>query len=151
MNLRQALLLMTMCGLVIGASSQDRVSAVAHASASAQASSPAGPRPKPRNLTVLPKDISGADLDRVMHEYAQDLGTSCGYCHAENPQSKEIDFASDENPMKETARLMIAMTKDINTKYLAELGDRRYADAFTCGNCHRGQIKPPAFEPKPQP
>ena len=107
-------------------------------------------RLKPTNLKVLPKDISGDDIDKLMHRYEQDLGVSCAYCHEENPQTKHIDFASDENPMKETARLMVKMTEDINTKYLAQLGDRRYAEPLTCGNCHRGQLEPPTFEPKQQ-
>jgi hypothetical protein len=48
--------------------------------------------------------------------------------------------------MKNLARIMIGMTNDLNTKYLAQFGDRRYADPLTCGNCHRGQMKPPPFE-----
>jgi hypothetical protein len=104
--------------------------------------------PKPTNLKVLSKDISGADLDKLMRRYTVDLGVPCGYCHEENAQTKQLDFASDENPMKATARFMITMTDDISNKYLAQLGDRRYAEPFTCGNCHRGQVQPPAFEPK---
>jgi hypothetical protein len=105
--------------------------------------------PKPTNLKVLPKDISGDDIDKLMHRFEQDLGVPCGYCHEQNVQTKAIDYASDENPVKETARFMIKMNGDINTKYLAQLGDRRYAEPFTCGNCHQGQIDPPTFEPKP--
>jgi len=105
--------------------------------------------PKPTNLKVLSKDISGPDLHKLMRRYASDLGVPCGYCHEENAQTKKLDFASDENPMKETARFMIKMTDDISDKYLAQLGDRRYADPFTCGNCHQGQVQPPAFEAKP--
>jgi hypothetical protein len=107
-------------------------------------------RPKPTNLKVLPKEMSGDDVDRLMHRYQQYLGVPCGYCHEENPQTKEIDCASDENPIKETARFMISMTSDINNKYLAQLGDRRYADPLTCGTCHRGQVQPPTFELKSQ-
>jgi hypothetical protein len=106
--------------------------------------------PKPTNLKVLPKDISADDLDRLMHRYQAELGAPCGYCHEENRETKHIDFASDENPVKETARLMISMTGDINNKYLAQLGDRRYSEPISCGNCHWGQIDPPSFEPKPQ-
>jgi hypothetical protein len=106
--------------------------------------------PKPTNLKVLPKDISADDLDRLMHRYQAELGAPCGYCHEENRETKHIDFASDENPVKETARFMISMTGDINNKYLAQLGDRRYSEPISCGNCHRGQIDPPSFEPKPQ-
>jgi hypothetical protein len=64
-------------------------------------------------------------------------------------ETKQIDYASDENPVKQTARFMISMTGDINNKYLAQLGDRRYASPITCGNCHRGLAEPPDFEPKP--
>jgi len=106
---------------------------------------------KPINLRVLPKSMSGNDVDKLMHQYQRYLGQPCAYCHEENPETKQLDFASDENPMKDTARLMIAMTNDLNIKYLAQLGDRRYAEPFTCGNCHRGQVQPPAFEPDPQP
>jgi hypothetical protein len=101
---------------------------------------------KPVNLKVLPKDITREELNIRMYQFQKYLGQPCGYCHSENPQTKQIDFASDENPMKDTARLMISMTSDLNTKYLAQLGDRRYAEPFTCGNCHRGQTQPPAFE-----
>lgn len=107
-------------------------------------------RQKPTNLKVLPKNISGDDIDKLMHRYQQDLGVPCGYCHEENPRTKQIDYASDENPVKETARFMIKMNEDINTRYLAQLGDGRYAEPFTCGNCHQGQVQPPAFEPKQQ-
>ncbi len=105
--------------------------------------------PRPTNLKVLPKDLSGDEVDKLMHRYKQELGAPCGYCHVENAETKQIDFASDENPIKQTARMMIGMTSDINAKYLAQLGDRRYAEPLTCGNCHQGQIDPPTFEPKP--
>ncbi len=102
--------------------------------------------PKPRNLRALPKEMSGEDVDRLMHQYQRYLGVPCGYCHEQDPETKTIDYASDQNPIKETARFMITMTSDINNKYLSRLGDRRYADPITCGNCHRGQVQPPNFE-----
>lgn len=103
---------------------------------------------KPTNLKALPKDISSDDLDKLMRAYNQYLGVPCGYCHEEDPETKALDYASDENPSKDTARFMITMTADINSKYLTKLGDRRYADPITCGNCHRGQVQPPNFELK---
>ena len=104
---------------------------------------------KHSNLRILPTDISGEDIDKLMHGYEKQLGVPCGYCHEQNVETKEINYASDENPMKQTARLMISMTSDINKKYLAQLGDRRYAQPITCGNCHRGRAQPPDFEPTP--
>jgi hypothetical protein len=103
------------------------------------------------NLTVLPKNMSEADIIQLMARYAQELGVQCGFCHVENPQTQQVDFASDENPRKQTARIMIGMLSDINNKYLPQVGDRRYAAPISCGNCHQGQTYPPVFEPRSQP
>jgi Photosynthetic reaction centre cytochrome C subunit len=104
---------------------------------------------RPVNIKALSKDLSAEDLRTLMHSYTKAIGAPCGYCHEENTQTKKMDFASDANPMKDTARLMIRMTNDINNRYLAQLGDRRYAEPLTCGNCHQGHTSPPTFEPKP--
>jgi len=72
---------------------------------------------------------------------------SCSYCHVEDRDSGVIDYASDENPRKHTARIMISMLNDINDKHLAQLGgDRRYAQPVTCASCHQGRASPPVFE-----
>jgi len=102
---------------------------------------------KPKNLQVLPKDTSQAEVLKRMAGYSQELGVQCVFCHAETPQG--VDFVSDQAPAKVTARVMIKMLDDINTKYLPQVGDRRYAVALTCGNCHQGQTTPPVFEAKP--
>ncbi|MFT4111169.1 c-type cytochrome [Silvibacterium sp.] len=104
---------------------------------------------KTRNLKALPADISGKDLHAIMFQYQKDLGAPCEYCHEMDPDTKKIDYASDQNPVKETARFMIVMTNDINNKYLSQLGDRRYASPITCGSCHQGQVEPPDFDKKP--
>ena len=132
-------------GVAIGAALQAPGIQAAREPVSVQQTS----HPKPTNLKVLSKDISGDDIDKLMHGYEKQLGVPCGYCHEQNAETKQINYASDENPVKQTARFMIAMTSDINNKYLAQLGDRRYASPITCGNCHRGQVTPPDFEPKP--
>jgi len=100
-----------------------------------------------RNLKVLPQDIGDGELAGLMVHYSRELNVQCQFCHAEGPQG--IDFASDESPAKLTARVMIGMLNDINTKYLAQVSDRRYAVPLTCGNCHQGQTTPPVYEPKP--
>jgi Photosynthetic reaction centre cytochrome C subunit len=101
----------------------------------------------PRNLKVLPKDIPPADLIGLMLRYSGELGVQCQFCHAEGPQG--IDFVSDQSPAKQTARVMIGMLSDINTRYLAQVSDRRYSVPLTCGNCHQGQTTPPVYEAKP--
>jgi Photosynthetic reaction centre cytochrome C subunit len=108
------------------------------------------PQPAPSNLKVLPKDISRDDLIKLMRQFEGDLGVECGFCHAQNPTTHRTDFASDANPVKDSARVMIAMTEAINTKYLAELKDHKADAPATCGTCHRGESHPSAFVPVPR-
>ncbi|MCU1249869.1 MAG: c-type cytochrome [Edaphobacter sp.] len=110
---------------------------------------PRGPRPNPTNIKVLPKNITGDEVIKVMHQYEGDLGVDCEFCHARNPETRRNDFPSDANPVKDKARLMIKMTDDLNAKYLAQLTDHKSSDAVTCGTCHRGMSHPEAFIPKP--
>jgi Photosynthetic reaction centre cytochrome C subunit len=112
-----------------------------HPSATVQAN------PALSHLKVLPKDTPVQDIYKIMAGMQRDLGVQCGFCHEEDPDTKQINYASDENPRKETARSMMRMTNDINTKYLGQLGDRQYAPPITCGNCHLGQVHPPPFDP----
>lgn len=129
-----------MCGFVL-------LSATTGAVCEDAATAPEIPRSKPVNLQVLPKDISALEIGKVMKRFEADLGVTCNHCHVENPATQKFDYASDENPDKATARLMISMLQDINDKYLAQLGgDRRYAVPVTCGSCHLGQSSPPSFE-----
>jgi hypothetical protein len=111
-----------------------------------RAAAPAVPRAK--NLQVLPKDISPSELSQVMTQFRDGLGVTCEYCHAESTQTQRIDYASDEKPTKQTARLMLRMLNDINDRYLRGLGDQRYSAAITCGSCHQGESSPPPFEPR---
>jgi hypothetical protein len=123
----------------------------APASSAAQAARPGqprGPRPNPTNIKALPKDITGDDVIKLMHQYEGDLGVECAFCHARNPETKRNDSPSDANPVKEKARVMIKMTADLNTKYLAQLSDRMSTDPVTCGTCHRGSAMPETFVPK---
>lgn len=99
------------------------------------------------NLKVLPQDISHARLRKLMRGYEADLGVSCSYCHVEDRDTGIIDYASDENPRKQSARVMISMVEAINGDFLAQLGgDARYSKPVTCGSCHQGHSSPLAFE-----
>ena len=102
-----------------------------------------------KNLKVLPKDISTKDLSRIMIDDFEDgLGVSCGFCHAEQKDSHKLDYASDEKPEKEIARLMMKMTLDVNEKYFQVkhplIGDSTLS--ITCITCHRGQPRPGDIE-----
>ena len=135
MNTRTKLLLAGLCGLALSAPAW---MAQAQDSGSAAA---------PTNLLVLPAHSSRASVRSLMKQYERELGVSCSYCHVEDRDSGVIDYASDENPRKHTARIMIAMLNDINEKHLVQLGgDRRYAQPVTCASCHQGRASPPVFD-----
>jgi len=81
----------------------------------------------PQNLKVLKPDVN---IRQVMGSFTSGLGVKCDYCHV------LPNFASDENPKKETARLMIVMAQEINAKF----PDGK--EHVTCYTCHRGATAP---------
>jgi hypothetical protein len=114
---------------------------------------PHGPWPKPKNLRILPKNISHDDLMKVMHGFAGSLGVKCNYCHSAGAQPRQLNFASDAKQEKRIARTMMRMTLQINKKYLSRVN---VADAkpeqkeVTCGTCHRGHEIPALFVAPPE-
>jgi len=62
----------------------------------------------------------------------------CNYCH---DSAQGASKASDANPKKLTARMMISMAKEINGKF----PDGK--DHVTCYTCHRGSTMPLAAAP----
>ena len=87
-----------------------------------------GPSPfaNPKNLKVLP--VEG--LQPTMQAFRGALGVMCSYCHVQG------DFASDDNPKKDVARMMISMAKEINAKFP---DGKRHVSCYTC---HRGAEEP---------
>lgn len=106
-----------------------------------------------RNLKVLPKDISNADLDSVMETYSKHLNVSCDFCHAESKTNKnDLDYASDDKPEKEITRQMMKMTADINKDYfdytiIYKAGEKM---AVSCYTCHDGFPRPEMKHEKKQ-
>lgn len=105
----------------------------------------AGIYDEPKNLKVLPADITPQELRHTMRGFAFDLGMNCENCHVgEAGQPLEsFDFAADDKDMKATARLMLRMLAEINDRQLAAL-NRAPDERITvrCATCHRGQSKP---------
>ena len=101
---------------------------------------------KPQNLKVLPKDISEDALHDEMKMYSKSLGVRCNFCHESHEvpgkERPEMNFASDVKKEKEVARDMIKMTADINTKYIATMGNGHKLDQITCVTCHNGGKHP---------
>ena len=96
-----------------------------------------GPPRQPQNLKIL-KVTTGQEVGQIMRTFTAGLGVQCSYCHVQG------NFASDDNPKKETARHMIQMAMDINGKF----PDGKMH--VTCYTCHRGEAEPKtAPEPKP--
>lgn len=130
---------------------------VAFSQTSSQPNSQAGgnppaqrrPIPPPTNLKVLPKDTTGPQVVTIMRNIEGELGVECTYCHAKDPATNRPNFASDANPMKDRARVMMKMTSTINTEYLTQLTDPKPENPVTCGTCHRGMAQPSVFVPTP--
>lgn len=98
-----------------------------------------------KNLQVLPKDISDQKLDSMMDSYNKALGIGCGFCHSPAKNNADsLDFAIDENPMKENARKMMRMTIDINKNnfYFDKSIRPEYLNVVNCKTCHRGEAYP---------
>jgi hypothetical protein len=117
-----------------------------------------GPAPKPTNLKVLPKDLTGDQVHEIMHKWAGDLGVECNTCHAVDPTRKmpnghpALNFADDSKPEKQAARLMFTMMQDVNKSYVSKLPktEKGSEDAMVmCGTCHRGHLNPPEFVAPP--
>ena len=74
-----------------------------------------------------------------MNFITQALGANCNTCHVRG------NFASEEKPLKQTARRMLEMTKGINQQFFP---DHKPKDAesvlgrVTCYTCHQGEQKP---------
>ncbi len=125
-----------------------------------QAAAPQGPppggqppheMPKPTNLKVLPKDLTGKQVHDIMEKWAGELGTHCNNCHAADPNKKGpngrpmLNFPDDSKKEKKTARVMYKMVQDINSNYVMTLPDAK--GPVTCGTCHRGHTTPEDFVP----
>jgi len=93
------------------------------------------------NLKVLPKKITKDDLVSTMRQFSIGLGVRCNYCHAQADSSKGMNFASDAKKEKTTARAMIKMVNEINTKLIPKAGMKSPAKV-QCITCHRGVASP---------
>jgi Photosynthetic reaction centre cytochrome C subunit len=87
----------------------------------------------PQNLKVL-KISSPQEIGPIMRTFTTGLGVQCNFCHVQG------NFASDDNPKKETARHMITMVDQLNAGFNAAMGDTKAH--VTCFTCHRGEAEP---------
>jgi len=109
-----------------------------------------GPQPPPKNLQVLPKDLTRQQVTQIMRGFTRGLGVRCPFCHVgeEGADLSTFDFASDEKANKKSARLMLKMVTDVNQQ-LASVGDKPAGEPrVTCYTCHRGAEKPLTAPPQ---
>jgi len=90
--------------------------------------------PPPTNLKLLPPE----NLVETMRAFAGALGVQCTHCHVMG------NFASDDNPKKEVARMMITMAREINAKFP---DGKQHVRCYTC---HRGMVTPLTEAPAAQ-
>jgi tetratricopeptide (TPR) repeat protein len=103
----------------------------------------------PQNLQVLPKDMPRSQVTQIMRGFTRALGVRCSNCHVgeEGQPLSTYDFASDDKPMKLTAREMLRMVGAINGTYLSNLPNHHGESVqVTCVTCHRGVRHPEPIE-----
>ncbi len=96
------------------------------------------------NLQVFPEDTSPERLRAVMTGFTRALGVRCSHCHvgeAGKPLST-YDFASDENPQKKTARVMLEMLGTINQSLDTIEPSGPTQVNMWCHTCHMGKPRP---------
>jgi hypothetical protein len=110
--------------------------------------------PAPTNLKVLPKDLTGGQVRDIMGTWAGSLGVKCEFCHTADTQNPgpngrpRLNFPDDSKPQKQIARIMYAMTQQINQDYIGksmDLDKDNMGKPVTCGTCHRGHEMPEDF------
>lgn len=82
-----------------------------------------------KDLQVLPKNISKAELKAIMKQQSKALGVDCDHCH----KQPNMDAPTTN---KTAAREMMQMTTAINATY------KNTMKKVTCWTCHRGQSHP---------
>ncbi len=102
---------------------------------------------KPKNLKILPRNISGKELHNIMKGFSISLGVRCNFCHVservEGQEKPKFDFASDNKPEKNTTRNMMRMVQAINEKYIGQMtGGDHTLEQITCVTCHMGRKTP---------
>lgn len=99
--------------------------------------------PEHKNLQVLNKNISDAELKKTMDGFTEQLGVKCTFCHVLEQYEK------DDLPHKADARRMIRLVQDMKARKSVYFGPRVKEAVITCGLCHRGKAEPEPFVQAP--
>ena len=93
-----------------------------------------------KNLKILKDD----EVRPAMAAFRTALGVQCTHCHVASAGGPP-DFASDDNPKKNVARMMLGLVHDVNAKF----ADGK--EHVTCYTCHRGAATPLTAAPPAAP
>jgi hypothetical protein len=130
-------------GLVLAACLLAATTASAQQPPAAGAGQRAGGPPPMSNLQIIPKDTPREQVIATMQNIAGALGVQCNYCHVQEGRGGRNDMASDEKPMKKTARQMMVFARELNEKLPAVVGKpANEATRVGCMTCHRGVAVP---------
>jgi len=94
------------------------------------------------NVKVLNIE-SRSEMKKYMKSISKDLGVKCSYCH-------DMDDKSLDNPVKDIAREMIILTRQINS-YLNDINkneEEKSVVSVTCWTCHKGNLHVEEERPK---
>ncbi|HEV2112560.1 MAG TPA: photosynthetic reaction center cytochrome c subunit family protein [Terriglobales bacterium] len=96
-------------------------------------SAQSGDRPKLaeelyKNIQVM-KGQPASNVQPVMESITRQIGADCKYCHVDK------QWASEDNKMKDSSRMMFRMTAFINHEIFAD------KERVSCWTCHRGSVK----------
>lgn len=100
-----------------------------------------------KNVQTL-KNMPAGRLVGVMNGWTRALGVKCNHCHTLGAWEKE------DEPAKQIARDMVALTSRINGESLKEIKNlKSERPSISCYTCHRGAVKPetapaPPAQPK---
>jgi len=96
---------------------------------------------KPKNLKVLPGNIEGEELKKIMQGFTAALGVKCNFCHDDSKTADfgPMDYSSDVKKEKQVARTMITMVNNINFNFLKKSREiESDISEVACVTCHRG-------------
>lgn len=90
------------------------------------------------NVKVL-TGLYAQQFQEEMNLMVQALGVSCNTCHVPR------NFASEDKPLKQTARQMLEMTRALNKQYFPDHKPKEGESVLgrvTCYTCHKGEQLP---------
>ena len=106
------------------------------------------------NLQIIPRDTPPDVVLAAMKNFTRALGVQCQFCHVgeQGMPLEKFDFAADTKLQKQTSRMMMRMSGEINGMLMKAMPDAQ-AKGFqvTCYTCHQGAQHPVHSPDAPKP